>query len=98
MNLVLSSLGLKQVLEKARQAKMIGSSLEAKVYLYVEDDSLREALKVWNQQPNTADPLRFMFIVSQACSLISPPKYFKPNSHYGQTHAFRILKHIFAPS
>lgn len=54
-----------QVLEKARQEKVLGSSLEAKVLLYVEDESLRASLKAWNQQPNTADPLRFMFIVSQ---------------------------------
>ena len=60
---------LLQVLEKARQAKVLGSSLEAKVLLHVEDESLRASLKDWNQQPNTADPLRFMFIVSQVGSL-----------------------------
>ena len=54
-----------QVLEKARQDRFLGSSLEANVLLYVQDESLREALKTWNRQPNTADPLRFMFIVSQ---------------------------------
>ena len=54
-----------QVLEKARQAKLLGSSLEARVLLYVSDKYLRESLQSWNQQPNNADPLRFMFIVSQ---------------------------------
>ena len=47
---------------------MLGSSLEAKVLLYVEDEALRASLRSWNQQPNTADPLRFMFIVSQVGS------------------------------
>ena len=61
-----------QVLEKARQAKLLGSSLEAKVKLYVEDNALREFLQSWNQQPNNADPLRFMFIVSQVCPKNSP--------------------------
>ena len=57
-----------QVLEKARQAKVLGSSLEAKVLLYVSDSTLRDSLQSWNQQPNNADPLRFMFIVSQVIS------------------------------
>ena len=60
-----------QVLEKARQAKLLGSSLEAKVLLYVSDTSLRKSLQSWNQQPNNADPLRFMFIVSQVSPLSS---------------------------
>lgn len=58
------------MLEKARQAKLLGSSLEARVLLYVEDEQLRSNLRSWNQQPNTADPLRFMFIVSQVVSHI----------------------------
>lgn len=53
------------MLEKARQSKVLGSSLEGKVLLHVDDPSLSKNLKAWNQQPNTADPLRFMFIVSQ---------------------------------
>lgn len=64
---------IEQVLEKARQAKLLGSSLEARVLLYVEDEHLRSSLQSWNQQPNTADPLRFMFIVSQVTSL--PPSH-----------------------
>lgn len=55
-----------QVLEKARQAKLLGSSLEARVLLWVEDARLAEALRAWDARPNAADPLRFMFIVSQA--------------------------------
>jgi len=58
-----------QVLEKARQDKVVGSSLEARVVLYVEDESLRSNLREWDQQPNTADPLKFIFIVSQ----VPPP-------------------------
>ena len=53
------------MLEKARQAKVLGSSLEARVLLHADDEALKASLEAWNQQPNTADPLRFMFIVSQ---------------------------------
>ena len=54
-----------QVLEHARQAKLLGSSLEAKVALWAEDAELRENLRRWDGQMNSADPLAVIFIVSE---------------------------------
>jgi hypothetical protein len=54
-----------QVLEKARAAKFLGASLEAKVLLHVGDAALRELLVRHDSQPNGADPLRYGLIVSQ---------------------------------
>ncbi len=59
------------VLEKARSAKAIGSSLEAKLMLFVEDAALRAQLAVLNpvdslaQGANQVDELRYLFLVSQ---------------------------------
>ena len=41
-----------KVLEQARNAKTIGASLEAKVLLYVADETLRQALQTLNPQPS----------------------------------------------
>lgn len=56
-----------KVLEQARADKMIGSSLEAKVLLYVSDPKLREQLQAFNPQSSTngIDELRYLFIASQ---------------------------------
>ncbi|WP_413168440.1 isoleucine--tRNA ligase [Capilliphycus salinus ALCB114379] len=60
-----------QVMEKARKEKMIGSSLEAKVLLYVADENLRQQLDEMNpstaelKQHNGVDQLRYLFICSQ---------------------------------
>lgn len=59
-----------KVLEQARAEKMIGSSLEAKVLLYVPDPELRAVLQARNpstQNPTTkgVDELRYLFITSQ---------------------------------
>ncbi len=76
-----------KVLEKARSEKMIGSSLEAKVLLYVSDPKLRQQLQALNptnitntsrpfQAPNPSnnkvDELRYLFITSQVELLDSP--------------------------
>ena len=59
------------VLEKARQDKMIGASLEAKVLLYVADDNLRQQMQQMNpkttelKENNGVDELRYLFICSQ---------------------------------
>ena len=53
------------MLEQARQAKLLGSSLEAKVALWAEDAELRENLRRWDGQMNSADPLAVIFIVSE---------------------------------
>lgn len=54
------------VLEKARVGKALGASLEAKVLLHVGDEALRRRLAALQAAGNGADPLRFLFIVSQA--------------------------------
>jgi isoleucyl-tRNA synthetase len=55
-----------QVLEQARTAKMIGSSLEAKLLLYVEDGGLRSTLEQMNTATgNQVDELRYLFLTSQ---------------------------------
>ncbi len=59
------------VLEKARSAKEIGSSLEAKLKLFVEDATLRAHLSRLNPADsitlgnNQVDELRYLFLVSQ---------------------------------
>ncbi|MGB3190226.1 MAG: isoleucine--tRNA ligase [Limnoraphis sp.] len=69
-----------QVMEKARKEKMIGSSLEAKVLLYVADEKLREQLDEMNpptaelKQYNGIDQLRYLFICSQVELLETPNK------------------------
>ena len=60
-----------RVLEQARTAKDIGSSLEAKVLLYVPDVDWRQTLSTLNPQNALAsdtlhvDELRYFFLVSQ---------------------------------
>lgn len=58
-----------KVLEQARTDKAIGSSLEAKVLLYVPDADLRTALQAFNPADslsgNHVDELRYFFLTSQ---------------------------------
>jgi len=57
-----------QVMEQARKDKAIGSSLDAKVLLYVEDGGLRQQLEEMNSpfgENNGVDALRYLFISSQ---------------------------------
>ncbi|MEM8613385.1 MAG: isoleucine--tRNA ligase [Cyanobacteria bacterium P01_H01_bin.105] len=60
-----------QVLEQARSAKDIGSSLQAKALIYVADAQLREQLKAMNPSDAIApgsshvDEARYLFLVSQ---------------------------------
>lgn len=57
-----------QVMEQARKDKAIGSSLDAKVLLYVEDEGLRQQLEEMNPafgENNGVDELRYLFISSQ---------------------------------
>ena len=55
-----------KVLEQARVQKMIGSSLEAKVLLYVSDSQLRQQLQtLTSESTNSVDELRYLFITSQ---------------------------------
>jgi isoleucyl-tRNA synthetase len=69
-----------KVLEQARSEKAIGSSLEAKVLLYVADTELRQTLNVMNPAdaivPGSVhvDELRYLFLVSQVEVLETPDK------------------------
>jgi isoleucyl-tRNA synthetase len=69
-----------KVLEQARTAKEIGSSLEAKALLYVTDEDLRQKLAAMNPVDATAagslhvDELRYLFLVSQVEVLDSAEK------------------------
>lgn len=53
-----------QQLEKARVEKSLGSSLEASIVLYVEDEGLRKTLEDLQQSKNGQDALRYTFIAS----------------------------------
>jgi isoleucyl-tRNA synthetase len=68
-----------KVLEKARAEKEIGSSLEAKVLLYVPDAQLRQTLAALNPSDSLAsrngvDELRYLFLTSQVELLDSPDR------------------------
>jgi isoleucyl-tRNA synthetase len=64
-----------KVLEQARIEKMIGSSLEAKVLLYVTDEQLRSSIKALNpEKGNGIDELRYLFLTSQVELLDSSEK------------------------
>ena len=73
-------LEVNKVLEQARIAKDIGSSLEAKVLLYVPDADLRQQLTAMNptdgiaQAANHVDELRYLLLVSQVELLDSPAR------------------------
>lgn len=66
------------VLEKARQDKIIGASLEAKVFLYVADENVRQQMQQMNPKTtelkanNGVDELRYLFICSQVELLDTP--------------------------
>eukprot|EP00741_Cyanophora_paradoxa_P002768 tig00000630_g2688.t1 len=53
-------------LEKARVAKMIGSSLDAKILIKLGDNEVGEAIKTFAQRaPNGVDELRYLTLTSQ---------------------------------
>ena len=54
------------VLEQARNKKLLGSALEAKVLLHVADAHQADSLRSLNAATDGADPLRYAFITSQA--------------------------------
>ncbi|MEJ6483331.1 isoleucine--tRNA ligase [Nostoc punctiforme UO1] len=55
-----------KVLEQARVEKIIGSSLEAKALIYVNDEKLRIAIKALNPvNGDGVDEMRYLFLTSQ---------------------------------
>ncbi|QSJ21100.1 isoleucine--tRNA ligase [Nostoc sp. UHCC 0702] len=64
-----------KVLEQARVEKLIGSSLEAKVLLYINDEQLCTSVKALNpDKGNGIDELRYLFLTSQVELLDSAEK------------------------
>ncbi|DBA71778.1 TPA: hypothetical protein ACH3X2_011042 [Trebouxia sp. C0005] len=66
------------VLEQARNQKLLGSALEAKVLLHVADAAAADSLRALNSAANGADPLRYAFITSQA-QLVDSQVYICPS-------------------
>lgn len=56
---------MNKVLELARNEKLIGSSLEAKVYLHTADAGMATKLLEMSEAQNEADTLQRIFITSQ---------------------------------
>ncbi|GLT91885.1 hypothetical protein SLE2022_097470 [Rubroshorea leprosula] len=71
-----------KVLEAARTIKLIGSSLDAKVYLYTPDAELSSKLLERNAAKNEEDKLHRIFITSQAEVLQSLEDEFVKNIPY----------------
>ena len=79
-----------KVLEQARAEKMIGSSLEAKVLLYVSDQQLRLKLQSLNTDTNNGvDELRYLFIAS-GVELLESPESLEKIQHRFQSDALGI--------
>ncbi|MEL6137948.1 MAG: class I tRNA ligase family protein, partial [Cyanobacteria bacterium J06628_6] len=84
-----------KVLEQARVAKEIGSSLEAKVLLYVTDTDLKAQLAEMNPADSVAvgsvhvDELRYLFLVSQV-ELLDLPEQLQGLKFSSESDAFGI--------
>lgn len=81
-----------KVLEKARSDKAIGSSLDAKVLLYIPDLELRQQLQAMNPeslQHNGVDELRYLFLASQV-ELLNSPDRLADLSYQSQSDALGI--------
>ena len=63
---------MNKILESARTGKLIGASLDAKVYLYAENADTVSKLKELASATNDADALHRIFITSQV-----EPSYFQ---------------------
>ena len=68
------------VLEQARNQKLLGSALEAKVLLHVANAAAADSLRALNSATNGADPLRYAFITSQA-QLVDSQVAFCPSGY-----------------
>mmetsp|Transcript_13935 Transcript_13935/g.39995 ORF Transcript_13935/g.39995 Transcript_13935/m.39995 type:complete len:1073 (-) Transcript_13935:1753-4971(-) len=61
-----------QLLEKARVEKSLGSSLESKIYVHVEDPVLQSALESLQATDNGQDQLRYI-LISSSVELVHDP-------------------------
>lgn len=82
-----------RVMEKARADKAIGSSLEAKVLLYVTDLELRQMMQAMNPASsltgNGIDELRYLLITSQV-ELLDAPAQLADLKYQSQSDALGI--------
>ena len=82
-----------KVMEQARSEKAIGSSLEAKVLLYVADAQLRQQLQTLNPQDsrsgNRVDELRYLFLASQV-ELLETPEALTDSKYSLETDDFGV--------
>ncbi|MGF1538712.1 MAG: isoleucine--tRNA ligase [Elainellaceae cyanobacterium] len=81
-----------KVLEQARADKAIGSSLAAKVQLYVADAALRQRLADMNPDSlagNGVDELRYLFITSQV-ELVDSPEAIAGAKYQEQAEGFAV--------
>jgi isoleucyl-tRNA synthetase len=84
-------LDVNKVLEQTRVEKMIGSSLEAKILLYISDAELLSAIKSLNasNHSNGVDELRYLFITSQV-ELVDTPEKLQGSKYNLQADQWRI--------
>ncbi len=83
-------LDVNKVLEQARVEKMIGSSLEAKILLYISDAQLLSAIKSLEAgNSNGVDELRYLFITSQV-NLVDTPEKLQGSKYNLQADKWRI--------
>lgn len=82
-----------KVLEQARAEKAIGSSAEAKVWLYLPDAELRQRLQAMNPSDslsgNRVDELRYLFLTSQV-ELLETPAALADLKYQSQSEALGI--------
>jgi len=82
-----------KVLEQARNDKAIGSSLEAKVLLYIADPELRQHLVGLNPadtlSSNGVDELRYLFLTSQV-ELLDTPAGLAELKYHSQTDSLGV--------
>ncbi|NJR68078.1 MAG: isoleucine--tRNA ligase [Synechococcales cyanobacterium CRU_2_2] len=81
-----------KVLEQARQNKAIGSSLEARVLLFVADAALKQRLATMNPDSlagNGVDELRYLFLVS-GVELVDEPTALEALEYKAEVAGFAI--------
>lgn len=79
-----------KVLEQARIEKLIGSSLEAKILLYINDEQLRASVKTLNPESgNGIDELRYLFLTSQV-EVLETPEALQGLKYYLQSDTWEI--------
>ncbi|AFZ50190.1 isoleucine--tRNA ligase [Dactylococcopsis salina] len=83
-----------KVMEQARNEKLIGASLEAKVLLYVPDTGLREQLSQMNPTESigeglNVDELRYLFLASQV-ALVETSEVVKTAPYYSETELVSV--------